>query len=230
MTISHSILVEGNSLSFRDGFFGFSTIALLQSEEWGPLLFDTGHHSTRLLLLRALKEHGLTPIDIKSVFLSHLHFDHVNNVELFPNATFYVSKKEWEYATNPETKDVFCSSPANEYLRSKNLVLLEDDEGELASGLFYRWTPGHTTGSYVLHYQNSHQQRIVFTGDACKTYRELVTSTVAHAFDPLQRSSDSLQWIAHNADIVVPGHFPTLYKSPNGWIWNKSTELELIVR
>jgi glyoxylase-like metal-dependent hydrolase (beta-lactamase superfamily II) len=37
---------------------------------------------------------GLTPEDIKAVFITHSHFDHFGNVEAFPNATFYIQKKE----------------------------------------------------------------------------------------------------------------------------------------
>jgi glyoxylase-like metal-dependent hydrolase (beta-lactamase superfamily II) len=48
-----------------------------------------------------LAEIGLTPEDIKAVFVTHAHFDHFGNVEAFPNATFYMQKKElqdWVWA------------------------------------------------------------------------------------------------------------------------------------
>ena len=48
-----------------------------------------------------LAEIGLTPEDIKAVFITHAHFDHFGNVEAFPNATFYIQKKElqdWVWA------------------------------------------------------------------------------------------------------------------------------------
>jgi N-acyl homoserine lactone hydrolase len=41
-----------------------------------------------------LAEIGLTPEDINAVFITHSHFDHFGNVEAFPNATFYIQKKE----------------------------------------------------------------------------------------------------------------------------------------
>ena len=48
-----------------------------------------------------LAEIDLTPEDIKAVFITHAHFDHFGNVEAFPNATFYIQKKElqdWVWA------------------------------------------------------------------------------------------------------------------------------------
>ncbi|QAA94582.1 MBL fold metallo-hydrolase [Pollutimonas thiosulfatoxidans] len=230
MTIRHDTLVEGNCLSFKGGFFGFSAIVLVVVEDQGPILFDTGHHSTRSLLLEALAKRGLAPSDIKTVFLSHLHFDHVNNVDLFPGAAIYVSAAEWAYAHNPSEGDVFCSVGMNHYLAQQDLRLLDDTQGELFPGLHYRAAPGHTPGGYLLHYTKSTGERVVLAGDACKTYREMATLKVANEFDPLQRSTETLQWIADNADIVVPGHFPELYRSPGGWVWDEPSRLELIVR
>ncbi len=230
MAIKHHVLVNGNSLSFRGGFFGFSSIVLIEVPGCAPILFDTGHHSTRLLLLEALKQHGLSPDAIGTVFLSHLHFDHINNIDLFPNADVYFGAQEWEYAQNPPPTDTFGSLAMNAYLKSRSPQLLVAQEGELKPGLFYRHAPGHTPGSYLLHFKNAANQTVVLAGDACKTYRELVTQVVASEFDEQQRGGATLKWIADNADIVVPGHFSELHRSPNGWIWSDPTHLDLIVR
>ncbi len=215
MSISYEVLVEGNSLSFKGGFFGFSSIVLVRSATHGLLLFDTGHHSTRLLLINALNERGLNPSDINHVFLSHLHFDHVNNIDLFTQATIYLSAKEWEYAQKPANEDVFCSVAINQYLKHQQLILLDNTSGEIFPSLFYQHTPGHTPGSYVLHFTDPEGKRVVLAGDACKTYKELAALQVISEFDVEKRSHQSLQWIQDNADIVIPGHFPPLFKTEN---------------
>lgn len=230
MTLKHDTLVVGNSLSFEGGFFGFSAVVLISTPEHGHILFDTGHHSTRLLLINALTERGLQPQDISTVFLSHLHFDHINNIDLFPDATVYAGAKEWEYAQQPSTGDVFGSIAMNDYLQKRNLQLIQDVEGELVPGLYYRFAPGHTPGSYLLHYVNNEGKRVVLAGDACKTYLELVTLSAGHEFDPTCRASETLQWIRNNADIIIPGHFPELHKTSSGWVWDQPSKLELIVR
>lgn len=230
MSIKYEILVEGNSLSFKGGFFGFATIVLIQAPDQAPILFDTGHHSTRLLLLEALKKHNLKPSDIGKVFLSHLHFDHANNIELFPNAEIYVSKAEWEYAHMPHKDDPFCSPSTNDFLARQKINFISATNGELVPGLFYRHAPGHTPGSYILHFKNQKGQTVVIAGDACKTYRELASLSAGHTFDPDNRSNKTLQWIADNADIVVPGHFPQMHKTDRGWLWDQPSKLELIIR
>ncbi len=230
MAIRHHTLVEGNCLSFKGGFFGFSAIVLIEADGHGPILFDTGHHSTRLLLLEALQRKGLTPGDIGTVFLSHLHFDHANNIDLFPGATFHVGAAEWDYAHRPSDEDVFCSLGMNDYLERQDLRLIHEPEGELVPGLYYRHAPGHTPGSYLLHYTRDTGERVVLAGDACKTYRELAMLSSTNEYDHEHRAAQTLRWIADNADVVVPGHFPELRRSPGGWIWDQPSRLELIVR
>ncbi len=60
------------------GFLGSShTIAsfLVRTSE-GPVLVETGPHSTFAQLAKGLERRGLTPEDIRHVFLTHIHLDH----------------------------------------------------------------------------------------------------------------------------------------------------------
>lgn len=223
------VLVPGNNLSFAGGFFGFSAVVLLRHPELGPILFDTGHHSTRHLLLQGLDRVGLAPGDIEHVFLSHLHFDHINNVDIFPNAQFYIPRLEWDYAKAPDPRDVFGSEPICDWLERRNLRMI-GREGELAPGLFYRHAPGHTAGMTLLHFQDCAGHQVVVAGDACKTYRELVTGDAGEAFDPEERSAETLRWIRETADIIVCGHHPVLHRNGANWTWDEPSHLELIVR
>ena len=49
----------------------------------------------------ALAELGWGLNDIDIVINSHLHYDHSENNPLLPNARFYVSLREWEFAKDP---------------------------------------------------------------------------------------------------------------------------------
>jgi glyoxylase-like metal-dependent hydrolase (beta-lactamase superfamily II) len=107
MRVGYDILVAGNSLALADGFLGLSSVVLLHTQA-GPVLFDTGHHTTKRRLLNGLARHGLRPTDIAAVVLSHLHFDHANNLEMFPRARVYVSKAECAYARDPHPTTCTC--------------------------------------------------------------------------------------------------------------------------
>ncbi len=78
----YEVIVRGSNLVLGTGFLGLANITLIRCEG-GPVLFDTGHHVNRPALVEALARRGLEPTDIKKVFLSHLHFDHSINVDLF---------------------------------------------------------------------------------------------------------------------------------------------------
>jgi len=37
---------------------------------------------------------GVIPEDVKTVFVTHLHYDHWAGYELFPNATYFIQERE----------------------------------------------------------------------------------------------------------------------------------------
>ena len=39
--------------------------------------------------------------DIRNIIITHFHYDHVGNYDLFPHATFHIQKKEMAFATGP---------------------------------------------------------------------------------------------------------------------------------
>lgn len=45
---------------------------------------------------KTLARVGLTPDRIEKVFISHMHFDHVNALRYFPDAELYVQRREWD--------------------------------------------------------------------------------------------------------------------------------------
>ena len=126
--VSYEVLVEGNCLGFTGGFLGLSSVVLVTIDGVAPILFDTGHHATKAMLIRALAARKLSPADIGQVFLSHLHFDHANNVDLFPQAELIISRAEWQYAQDPAPEDIYISRPVVEYIQRHKPVLVDDGD------------------------------------------------------------------------------------------------------
>lgn len=228
MAPSYKVLVEGNNLRLEGGFLGLSSIVLIESSG-KRILVDTGHHVTRLMLLKALEDQGLVPDDIDIVFLTHLHFDHANNVDLFKRARILVSNKEWEYAANPHPDDHFVPSFIRPMLLEMNLELFNEPP-EIAPGVTVLETPGHTPGhcSVLVTTENG---ITAIAGDAIKYPKETLTQCCDLAFDTVEKGTESITKLMDVADHIIPGHFPEIYRVGDGrFAWGDGTNFNLIIR
>jgi N-acyl homoserine lactone hydrolase len=216
LSASYEILVPGNSLAWDGGFLGFANLTLVTTSD-GLLLFDTGHYINRRALVAALAAHDLVPSDIDKVFLSHIHFDHADNVDLFTNATIFLGKADWAYVQDPAPGDLFIPWGIHEQLR-KNKVELLDHDTELGGGLKALKLRGHTPGSMGLVLESERGETVVIAGDAIKNINELINgrqAEIEHRF-PVAASLDddeaSIRRVVEIADRIIPGHFPELHK------------------
>jgi N-acyl homoserine lactone hydrolase len=228
MNVDYEIVVHGNNLRLRDGFLGLANASLVTCDA-GPLLFDVGHYCNRSTLLNALSARGMQPSDIKAVFLSHLHFDHCNNVDLFPDAKILVSAKEWNYVDNPHEKDLYIPWMIKEQLQKHDVTLIQGEQ-KIAKNVKYFPAPGHTPGSFALQLDTEMHGCVILAGDALKYPKEAISRKCDMAFDTLAAGTNSIRHILNIADRIVPGHFPELIKEDGQFIWKDTAELSLVVR
>ena len=99
------VLTYGFALTTDQGSFGYSTNSLLRVGSHN-ILIDTGPSSRRPFLVKALKAKGLETSDIDIVILTHMHWDHCQNTDLFTNARVLVHPTEIDYARNPNKWDL----------------------------------------------------------------------------------------------------------------------------
>jgi glyoxylase-like metal-dependent hydrolase (beta-lactamase superfamily II) len=131
-------------------------------------------------LIEGLKNRNYIPEDITDVFLTHLHADHCgggvkknsagDGFELvFPQATYHVSRTQWEWAVknNVREVDAFLEENILPIGQSGHLNLV-DEEGELFPGFFVRMCFGHTPGLMLpeIRYKD---KTLVYTGDLIPT-------------------------------------------------------------
>ena len=78
------ILLQGVPIRTDVGVVGFCSVVLIEGEK--RTLVDVGHVGRRTALVEALRERGLTPEDIDLTVMSHAHWDHSQNYDLFQHA------------------------------------------------------------------------------------------------------------------------------------------------
>lgn len=201
MSVDVSVLIRGFPGRADVSFLGWSTVALIQTDG-KRILFDTGAHGARPMLLEALKSGGLTTKDIDAVFLSHLHFDHCANITLFPHATFFLSRREWEYANTRD--DVFVQEGVLAYLKVFDKTLLGDEETAIARDVTTLHTPGHTPGGTSLMIRQE-TETWGLTGDAVKNRTELDPALISMT-QSAEDSADSIARVRARCARILPGH------------------------
>ncbi len=134
-------------------------------------------------LQKSLHRLGYHKDDITDVFLSHLHFDHCGGgvmidsaqglVPAFKNATYHVSRQQWEWAIHPNKREKPSYLPENLLPLAEHGVLrLFNCDGELFPGFDVRLCHGHTQGQAIpfIRYNTT---TLVYTSDLLPTTAHL---------------------------------------------------------
>lgn len=143
---------------------------------------------------------------VKSVFLTHTDYDHVDSVTLFPNATIYMSEKEEKMIDGSTNRQFLKKNSLPKLSESNKIVWLPDNEviDLCEHRMRIIWAPGHTKGSamYVL------DERYLFTGDAFKVTDSHIllhpyTMDKRKAQETIHRIKDELK----NYEKVFTAHY-----------------------
>lgn len=111
---------------------------------------------SKYTLEKSLADLGLKREDITDVLLTHLHFDHAggntyydeeHQLQIaFPNATYHVQKKHYEWALNPTERDKASFFPENyKILEDKKVLKFYDGESKFDEIISLCPVNGHTS-------------------------------------------------------------------------------------
>ena len=196
------VLLDGMAAGSDQGRMGIATIVLVKGQN--NILVDVGHFGRRENLERALKRHDLTPQDIQMVVLSHSHWDHAQNMDLFPEAQFYIHPAELEYARSPRSGD--WATPRYFEATLQGLRIAEAVEGtELEPGVSILETPGHTRG-HISVVVETIEGTAVIAGDAVPDAATISRGRPHLIFWSERDAEASVRKIKDAAHIIYPGH------------------------
>lgn len=202
---------EKGYYSLRNG--GFPGLIWKESDNYLP---------TEQELVSQLRGLGVEPADIRHVIMTHLHEDHVGELNRFPHATIHLSRAEWEdrnrMGYEPSYNAIrewnifdFDSGRFHAFAASKDLF----DDGSILLVPTY----GHSFGHTSLFLQMGDYQ-LCLVADALYTLRHLDADTLG-AFnyfgrDGFATQTDSAHRLAAMQRflpelIYIPTHDPFAY-------------------
>lgn len=182
----------------------------------------------------ALRLLDVDPDTVEDVIITHLHYDHVGNFNLFPKARFHIQEPEMHFvagrhmkyphlAHHYEVEDVVGMVRMNFAGRVRMLT----GPATVAPGITLHPTGGHAPGLQFVCVETA-RGRVVLASDASHFYQNMETGrpfVAAYHVGEMLESFDALYEAAPTPAHVVPGHDPEVmrrYPAP-------SKELEGIV-
>jgi N-acyl homoserine lactone hydrolase len=202
------VVLDGFGINTSAGQIAMCEVVLIEGP--GPdgspvrILVDPAHVGRRVFLLDALAGRGVTPADIDMVVLTHAHWDHVQNIDLFAHAPIYLHPDERRYCERPHPND--WATPAwTADILERAAVHEIGDGAELIPGVGVVHLPGHSAGSIGITVR-SDQGLSLITGDALHYASVALSRRPPLVFWNPDQALASIDRAVAMADIIYPGH------------------------
>jgi glyoxylase-like metal-dependent hydrolase (beta-lactamase superfamily II) len=174
-----------------------------------------------------LRQLGVEAREVEDVIVTHLHYDHIGNFDLFPRARFHLQDRELAYATGRYMAQPFFSYAyeVDEVVAMvRNVyagrVVFHAGDATLVPGLSVHLVGGHTQGLQVVRLW-TRVGWLVLASDASHYAENMnsgrpfpVVADVTAMVDGWRR----LRELASDPRHVVPGHDPLVmqrYRAPS---------------
>jgi len=161
---------------------------------------------------------GISPDQVTDVVISHLHWDHADGADLFPNARVWIQKAEYEYYRDPAHLARSGVFPVDMEMmagieRAGRLRLVPGDSQSVAPGIFVYTGGRHTYESQYVSVPTA-AGTVVLASDNVYLYLNLDRHRpIAATWDTVSNlaAQDRMRRIASSPRLIVPGHDPAVF-------------------
>ena len=197
------------------------------------VLFDTGFHREKWMKEFTITDYlrpdgavalaGVKPGEVTDIVVSHVHWDHMGGIDLFPAARVWIQKKEYAYYTGEawqpggrnggvDPDDIAALVRLNTEGR---LRFVDGDDVEILPGIRAYTGARHTFASQYLRIDGP--QPVVLASDNCYLDRNLSEHVASATFGEEDRAANlaaqkRMIELAGSADRVIPGHDPRQFQ------------------
>jgi glyoxylase-like metal-dependent hydrolase (beta-lactamase superfamily II) len=163
-----------------------------------------------------LKAVGISPDEVEHIVISHMHYDHAGNADLFPRARYHLQDAEMAYCTGrcmaAEVGGVFDVDAVSAMVHKvfAGRVQFHECDVELAPGITLHKVGGHTRGMQIVRVATE-RGWIVLGSDSAHFYANLEPGRPfpilddLHTYVAAQRTALEL---ASSPQHFIPGHDP----------------------
>jgi N-acyl homoserine lactone hydrolase len=197
-------ILQGFSMGTSQGNLAFCGVSLIEGGS-KRILVDVAHPGRRSLLVQKLAERGLTPDDIDAVFLTHAHWDHMLNIDLFPKAKVLMNEVERQYIKQIDGHDWATMAYASSVIESMQAQSLKDGE-EVDDGVTMLAVPGHSKGSAALLVRGDDGTTSAICGDAFPNTSSILSGMPRLVFGDPEAARRSITTLMERATTFYPGH------------------------
>ena len=197
------VLLDGYSIRTDVATPGFCSVVLIQGQK--RTLVDVGHVGRRTFLLEALKQRGLTPEDIDVTVMSHAHWDHAQNFDLFDHAPMLIHPWERKYAHKPHHNDWATPRWTGAMVEFQSKVQEVEEGYEIEPGVRIMHTPGHSPGSIAVVVETDNGLSAV-TGDVLHYSGVALSRVNPLVFWNAEQATKSINRIVDSVETIYPGH------------------------
>lgn len=214
------VVLDGYGLNTSTGLAAFCSVVLVTAPDGlggvKRILVDPAHVGRRTFLHEALAQRGLQPADIDQVVLTHAHWDHIQNLDLFEHAPIVLHTIERRYANRPHRND-WATPQWTGAIIERQLVEEVDEGSVLAPGVGIVNMPGHSPGSIGVTVDTADGLAVI-TGDALHYAYVIETGVNPLVFWDAEAARQSILRVRELADVIYPGHDRPFRRSASGQI------------
>lgn len=203
---------------------------LLEGSDGRKVLVDAGFHRDDFVRRwhptdyvapdEAVSRLGVRPDDVSDVIISHVHWDHLDGIDLFPKARVWLQRKEFEHhldsagTVKDRAIDAGDAKVLADIARQGRLMLIDGDSKEILPGITVHTGGKHTFASQYASVRSA-AGTIVVASDNAYLYENLAKhAPIAQTLDSISNLAAQRRMLSIASDprLIVPGHDPAVFE------------------
>ncbi|HZZ87126.1 MAG TPA: N-acyl homoserine lactonase family protein, partial [Caulobacteraceae bacterium] len=160
---------------------------------------------------------GVDPARVEDVIVTHMHYDHAGNHQLFPHALYHLQDAELDYCTgrcmgHAALRHAYDAEDVTQMVRKvfDGRVAFHAGDAEIAPGLSLHLIGGHTRGLQAVRVW-TRRGWLVLASDAAHLYANIDEGRpfpIVQDVAAMLEGHRTLKALASADDLVIPGHDP----------------------